>query len=193
MRNLLKDIANCDICQDLPCGIRPVVQLDREAKIIIIGQAPGKRVHETGIAWNDRSGQTLRQWLGISDEDFYDKSKIAIMAMGFCYPGKGASGDLPPRSICATFWHPKILTQFKKKPLIILIGQYAQRSYLKDKRKQNLTQTVANFTDYLPEYFVLPHPSPRNQNWVKVNPWFEKEVLPKLKIEVKKALQQSTI
>lgn len=182
--DILEEIRNCDICFDLPCGIRPVVQLNTNSKIIIVGQAPGRKVHETGIPWNDKSGETLRKWLDISPDIFYDPKSISIMAMGFCYPGKGSSGDLPPRAVCAPFWHPKIINQFTEKPLIILIGQYAQKYYLQKKRKINLTETVRNFEDYLPDFFVLPHPSPRNQNWVMINPWFTEKVLPRLREEV---------
>ena len=182
--DIVKKIQACDICFDLPAGIRPVVQLNTASRIVIIGQAPGKKVHESGIAWNDRSGETLRNWLGVSREIFYDSNLISIMAMGFCYPGKGSSGDLPPRPICAKFWHPQIINQFSNKPILLLIGQYAQKQYLQQHRKNTLTETVRNFANYLPNYFVLPHPSPRNQNWVKVNPWFTEEVLPRLKIEI---------
>lgn len=190
---ILKKIRLCDVCSDLPIGIRPVVQLDESSKIIIIGQAPGRKVHETGIAWNDKSGETLRKWLNISKATFYDSNSVSIMAMGFCYRGKGTSGDLPPRPECAKLWHPQIINQFTEKPLIILIGQYAQKYYLQNKRKQNLTETVRNFEEYLPDYFVLPHPSPRNQNWVKINPWFSSIVLPRLQKEVHKRISSSQL
>lgn len=190
---ILKKIRLCDVCSDLPSGIRPVVQLDESSKIIIIGQAPGRKVHETGIAWNDKSGETLRKWLNISKATFYDSNSVSIMAMGFCYPGKGTSGDLPPRPECAKLWHPQIINQFTEKPLIILIGQYAQKYYLQNKRKHNLTETVRNFEEYLPDYFVLPHPSPRNQNWVKINPWFSSIVLPRLQKEVHKRISSSQL
>jgi uracil-DNA glycosylase len=153
---------------------------------VIIGQAPGKKVHETGIPWNDKSGDTLRKWLDVTEEVFYNPLNFSIMGMGFCYPGKGASGDLPPRPECAKLWHPQIMASFESKPLILLIGQYAQKHYLNN--KLSLTETVKNFKEYLPDYFVLPHPSPRNQNWVKVNPWFLDEVIPHLRSQVQERL-----
>lgn len=179
----------CEVCrQHLPLGPRPVVQLGEEAKVLIVGQAPGRRVHETGIPWNDASGKTLRKWLDVQESVFYDPACFAIVPMGFCYPGKGPSGDLPPRPECADLWHPEILENFKSAPLILLIGQYAQRYYLKSRAKASLTATVKNYREFLPLYFPLPHPSPRNQNWVKVNPWFMDEVIPQLQMEIKNHL-----
>jgi uracil-DNA glycosylase len=186
MHDLLNNIHNCSICDTLPLGPRPVVQLSRDSKIVIIGQAPGRKVHETGIPWNDKSGDTLRKWLDVTEETFYNPLNFSIMGMGFCYPGKGVSGDLPPRPECSRLWHPQIITSFVNKPLVLLIGQYAQRYYLDN--KLSLTDTVRNFKEYLPDYFVLPHPSPRNQNWVKVNPWFINEVIPHLRTEIKERL-----
>lgn len=182
MEQLLKNIRNCNICiKDLPLGCNPVVQLSSISKIIIISQAPGRKVHETGIPWNDRSGETLRKWLDVTKEAFYDPDIFSIMPMSFCYPGKGISGDLAPRPECAPLWHPQILKIFKSQPLILLIGQYAQRYYLKEKIKINLTETVRSYKEYLPKYFPLPHPSPRNQNWIKINPWFVNEAIPELR------------
>ena len=181
---LLKKIRNCEACaQYLPLGARPVVQLAASAKVVIIGQAPGKRVHETGIPWNDASGRTLRNWLNVGEEVFYDPTRFSIMPMGFCYPGKGPSGDLPPRRECAHLWHSEVLQNFHSSPLILLIGQYAQRYYLP--KFTNLTDTVKNYKEYLPQYFPLPHPSPRNQNWLRLNPWFTEEVIPDLQMEIK--------
>ena len=189
METLLNKIQQCVLCKDvLPLGPNPVVQLSIHSKIIIIGQAPGKRVHETGIPWNDASGKKLRQWLDVDEATFYNPDIFSIMPMGFCYPGKGKSGDLPPRFECAPLWHPAILKIFESNPLIILIGQYAQRSYLKKRYKQNLTETVGNFREYLPAYFPLPHPSPRNQNWLKLNPWFAEEVLPELREIIRQSI-----
>lgn len=189
MKSLLKQIAACTLCKNyLPLGPRPVVQLSASSKIIIIGQAPGKKVHETGIPWDDASGRKLRSWMGITDEDFYNAEKISIVAMGFCYPGKGISGDLSPRSECAPMWHSKILKNIKTEPLILLVGQYAQKYYLKKDFNGSLTETVRNYHQFLPSFFPLPHPSPRNQNWLKVNPWFEKDVLPQLKNEIQHRL-----
>ena len=182
---LLKKIATCDICKaNLQFGPRPVVQLSELSKVIVIGQAPGRRVHDTGIPWNDASGRTLRQWLGVDEKIFYDPACFSIMSMAFCYPGKGVSGDLAPRPECAPLWHSQIVEHFKTRPLILLIGQYAQRYYLKEARKLNLTETVKNYKEFLPQYFPLPHPSPRNQNWVKINPWFMEEVIPALQKEI---------
>ena len=185
MLDLIRDIQNCRACAaKLPHHPKPIVQISKQSKILIIGQAPGRRVHETGIPWNDPSGNKLRTWLGVSNETFYDPSLFSIVPMGFCYPGKGKSGDLPPRPECAKLWHSKIMEEFESRPLILLIGQYAQRHYLKGTYRGNLTETVKNYHEYLPGYFPLPHPSPRNQNWLKVNPWFSDEVLPALKERV---------
>lgn len=185
MKNLLTDIRKCEVCKSyLPLGPRPVLSASIKSKIIIIGQAPGTKVHQTGIPWNDPSGNQLRKWLNITDETFYNEKKIAIVPMGFCYPGKGKSGDLPPRLECAPLWHQQLLEKMPNIELIILIGMYAQKYYLKDRAKRTLTETVKNYKDYLPHYFVLPHPSPRNRFWLTKNPWFEKEVLPVLKEKV---------
>jgi uracil-DNA glycosylase len=162
--------------------------LSEASRIIIIGQAPGKRVHESGIPWNDASGRKLREWLNVDEATFYDPLSFSIMPMGFCYPGKGVSGDLPPRVECAPEWHPKILNKVATEPLIILIGQYAQWYYLKDKFKGSLTETVKSYKEYLPQYFPLPHPSPRNQNWIKINPWFSEKVIPDLRILIRRRL-----
>lgn len=190
MKALLEEIKQCKICDShLDLGANPVISAHKEAKIAIIGQAPGIRVHQSGIPWNDPSGKQLRKWLAISDEIFYDETKIAIVPMGFCYPGKGKSGDLPPRKECAPQWHEQLLQQMPNLELILLIGIYAQRYYLKDSAKKNLTETVNHYPEYLPKYFVLPHPSPRNRFWLTKNPWFEKEVLPQLKERIAKVLE----
>ncbi|MFL5751951.1 MAG: uracil-DNA glycosylase family protein [Bacteroidia bacterium] len=191
MKSILKKIAQCEVCRDhLPLGPKPIVRLNYSSKIIIIGQAPGKRVHETGIPWNDASGKKLREWLGLDESDFYDSSLISIMPMGFCYPGKGTSGDLPPRSECAPLWHSQVLKKMKDVQLILLIGQYAQRHYLKKDFQGSLTDTVKKFRELPSLYFPLPHPSPRNQNWLKVNPWFTEEVLPELRKRIRNILNQ---
>lgn len=189
MKTLLNKIRQCDVCKDhLPLGPRPVVQLNPYSKIIIISQAPGRRVHETGIPWNDASGRKLREWLNVDEATFYDPIVFSIMPIGFCYPGKGISGDLPPRPECVPLWHSKILKNYRSTPLILLIGQYAQRNYLKKESKSSLTETVKNYKEYLPKYFPLPHPSPRNQNWVKVNPWFMEEAIPELRKRIRVAI-----
>ncbi len=167
---------------------RPVCTFSKTSKIIIIGQAPGTRVHASGIPWDDKSGENLRSWMAVDSDIFYNEDRIAIVPMGFCYPGKGKSGDLPPRKECAPLWHKSILDTMNEVKLILLIGKYAQDYYLKKTAKKNLTETVRHFNDYLPKYFVLPHPSPRNNIWMKKNEWFKKEVLPTLKLEVSAAL-----
>ena len=185
MYGLLQNIRQCAICEKhLPLGPRPIVVANPEAKIVIIGQAPGTKVHATGIPWDDQSGKQLRKWQGVTDEVFYDETKIALIPMGFCYPGKGKSGDLPPRPECAPQWHQLVLDEITKVELTILIGQYAQNYYLKEQVKNTLTDTVANYRAYLPTYLPLPHPSPRNRFWLSKNPWFESEVLPELQQRV---------
>lgn len=187
MKILLNKILQCQVCKDhLKLGCNPVVQLSATSKIIIIGQAPGRKVHESGIPWKDKSGDTLRRWLNVDEETFYNPAIFSIMPMGFCYPGKGTSGDLAPRSECAPLWHPFIFENVKSKPLILLIGQFAQRYYLKKEFNGNLTETVKNYAAFLPKYFPLPHPSPRNQNWVKTNPWFMEEVILELQKRINK-------
>ena len=189
MNKLLNKIQKCEVCKEhLPLGPRPVIQLNAHSKIIIISQAPGRRVHETGIPWNDASGKKLKSWMNVNDEIFYNPVCISILPMGFCYPGKAISGDLPPRLECAPLWHAPVFKYFKSKPLILLIGQYAQRYYLKKNYKNNLTETVRNYKEFLPEYFPLPHPSARNQNWVKINPWFMEEAIPELKKRIRLAV-----
>lgn len=189
MEQLLSQIRSCTHCKEhLPLGPRPIVAAHPESKIAIIGQAPGTKVHQTGIPWDDPSGKQLRKWLGVSDGQFYDERLFAIVPMGFCYPGKGKSGDLPPRPECAPQWHALLMEQMPNLKLTILIGQYAQKHYLGDDMKSNLTETVKNYRDFLPEYFVLPHPSPRNRFWLSKNPWFEEEVLPELRKRVLSSL-----
>jgi len=186
MNDLLAQIKNCTVCLPyLELGVNPVVQASSKSKIIIIGQAPGRIVHETGTPWNDKSGDTLRKWLGVNKELFYNDEVFASIPMSFCFPGKGKSGDLPPRKECAPLWHEKLLTHLNDAQLILLIGQYAQNYYLKDTAKPTLTETVCAFENYLPRYFPLPHPSPRNNIWQSKNPWFQEEVLPVLKTTVR--------
>lgn len=191
MDNLLHTIRQCNICTEhLPLGPRPVVTAHPESKIVIIGQAPGSKVHNSGIPWDDASGRQLRNWLNVTDEQFYDTKNFAIVPMGFCYPGKGKSGDLPPRTECAPQWHEEIISKMPKVELIILIGMYAQKYYLKEQVKRTLTETVANYKAYLPKYFTLPHPSPRNRFWLTKNPWFYVDVLPEWKKSIKTILNQ---
>jgi uracil-DNA glycosylase len=182
MQELLKEIAACNICQAfLALGPRPILAATENSRIAIVGQAPGKVVHESGVPWQDKSGDRLRLWLGVSENQFYNPDQFALLPMGFCYPGKGKSGDLPPRTECAPQWHNLLFSKMKNLQQIILIGSYAQNYYLKDRQKKTLTETVKSYQEYLPEYFVLPHPSPRNNIWLRKNQWFEKEVIPELK------------
>ncbi len=186
MNNLLQEIKACKVCDEsLPMGANPVMEASPKSKIMIIGQAPGIRVHNSGIPWNDPSGDNLRKWLGVDREQFYDTSLFAIVPMGFCYPGTGKSGDLPPKKECATLWHQKVWDHLPNIELTLLIGTYAQNYYLGKRKQKNLTDTVRNYKDYLPDnFFVLPHPSPRNNIWQKKNPWFKKEVLSELEVIV---------
>lgn len=178
MEALLAKIKDCTTCKEhLPLGPRPVFAAHPDAKIVIIGQAPGTKVHATGIPWDDPSGKQLRKWLNIIDEVFYDETKIAIVPMGFCYPGKGKTGDLPPRPECAPQWHEALFKQMPNLELIIVIGIYAQKYYLGKTAEKNLTETVRAYKNYLPKYFPLPHPSPRNRFWLTKNPWFEDEIV----------------
>ncbi|WP_295877700.1 uracil-DNA glycosylase family protein [uncultured Zhongshania sp.] len=185
---LLSAVRDCQLCAEhLPLGPRPIVIANASARLLIIGQAPGTRVHESGIPWNDPSGDRLRQWLAIDRDQFYSDTRLAIMPMGFCYPGKGRSGDLPPRKECAPQWHARLLAQMPAVDLVLLIGQYAQNYYLQDNFK-NLTDRVQNYpTDS--RFFPLPHPSPRNQMWLRRNPWFECDVLPRLRERIAPLLE----
>ncbi len=190
-KSLIQEIKSCTHCKEhLPLPPNPVVSFSSESRVLVVGQAPGIKVHETSIPWNDPSGDRLRQWLEISPEDFYNPKQFAIVPMGFCFPGKGKSGDLPPRPECADLWNEPILKLLNNIRITLLVGQYAQNFYLKDSKKKTLTLTIKSFAEYLPDYFVLPHPSPRNNIWLKKNPWFEKETLPILKQKIKKALKR---
>lgn len=178
LEQLLYQVRQCDICENhLEHGCNPVIQASPSAKLLIIGQAPGLKVHQTSIPWNDPSGDRLREWLQLDKAQFYDEKQIAIMPMGLCYPGKGKSGDLPPRKECAPTWHSAVLEQLPNVGMTLLIGQYAQNYYLRDKPK-TLTETVKDWHRWAPHYLPLPHPSPRNTLWLKRNPWFEEEVVP---------------
>ncbi|WP_027421196.1 uracil-DNA glycosylase family protein [Crocinitomix catalasitica] len=189
MESTLKEIRKCQICSDkLPHPPRPVLSISSHSIIIIIGQAPGAVVHRTGKPWDDKSGERLRKWLNVDNDSFYNTSNFGILPMGFCYPGKGKSGDLPPRKECTSAWHELIISQLNNTALVLLIGSYAQDYYLKHLPKQNLTSRVKAYKNYLPDYFVLPHPSPRNGIWLKKNDWFEKEVIPELQFLVKNTL-----
>jgi uracil-DNA glycosylase len=183
------EIAACRVCaRYLAAGPRPVVQFGRGARILIIGQAPGALVHASGIPWMDRSGRRLREWTGIGEADFYDSGKVALMGMGFCFPGTGKSGDLPPRPECAPLWHDRILSLLPKDRLTLLVGSYAQTKYLPAGEQGSLTENVRRYRDFGPAFFPLPHPSWRNTAWVKNNPWFERDVLPALRAAVRNIL-----
>lgn len=182
MEKLLSEIRDCTVCSEhLPLGPRPIVSAHLKSRIAIIGQAPGTKVHKTGIPWDDPSGRQLRTWLGVSDKEFYDEELFALIPMGFCYPGKGKSGDLPPRKECAPLWHESLFERMSELQLIITIGIYSQSYYLKEDKKKNLTETVRAYHEYAKTYFPLPHPSPRNRFWLTKNPWFESDVLPELR------------
>ena len=179
--SLLTQVSNCVICEpQLPLGARPVVQFNPSARILIAGQAPGLKVHKTGIPFNDASGQRLRQWLGLDKDDFYDATKIAILPMGFCYPGKGKSGDLPPRKECAPAWRAELLAALPNIKLTIVLGKYAQAYHLPHSKHLALTELVKSWREYWPAILPLPHPSPRNNIWLANNPWFERDVVPQL-------------
>lgn len=169
-------------------GPNPVQTAHHKSTIIVIGQAPGLVVHRSGIPWDDKSGQNLRDWMGVDNNTFYNPEKIALIPMGFCYLGKGKSGDLPPRKECAPRWHPVLLEHMKEVKLVLLIGKFAQAYYLQKRVRKTLTETVRNFREYLPAYFVLPHPSPRNFIWQNKNPWFKRSVIPALRIKINEAI-----
>ncbi|MBL8977003.1 MAG: uracil-DNA glycosylase family protein [Gemmatimonadetes bacterium] len=182
---LLSEIRGCTACAaQLPLGPRPVLQAGESARILVVGQAPGLRVHTTGVPWDDPSGERLREWMGVGRDAFYDAARIAIIPMGFCYPGRGPSGDLPPRRECATLWLDRLLARLPRIELTLLVGQYAQRHFLGPRRKESLAATVEAWQEYAPQFLPLPHPSPRNQPWLKRHPWFELEVVPLLRARI---------
>jgi uracil-DNA glycosylase len=183
--DLLRDIRACRICEaQLPLGPRPVLAASAQARLLIVSQAPGARVHATGIPWNDASGRRLRDWLQLDEATFYDENRVAIVPMGFCYPGRAGSGDAPPRPECRATWHPRLLPLLRNVELTLSIGQYAQAYCLGARRKPSLSETVRAWREYLPTQLPLPHPSPRNVGWFKANPWFEAEVVPVLRERV---------
>jgi len=185
---LLEDVRACEVCvPHLEFGPRPIVQVGSTAKVVIIGQAPGRRVHESGVPWDDPSGVRLREWLGLTDEQFYDPGVVALIPMGFCFPGNGQSGDLPPREECAPLWHERLLAELPSNRLDVIIGQYAQKRYIEDRGK-TLTETVSRWSTYLPHRVVMPHPSPRNRRWLSQNPWFEAEAIPRIRKRVEEVL-----
>jgi uracil-DNA glycosylase len=182
MEQLLKEIRKCELCKAfLPFPPKPIISVSQHSKILIIGQAPGTKVQNSGIPWDDASGKELRRWLGVTNEQFYNNELFGIMPMGFCFPGIGKSGDLPPRPECAPQWHQQVFEYLTELKLVLLIGSYAQKYYLKDKGFPTLTENVKNYHNFLPNYFPLVHPSPRNKIWQKKNTWFENEVVENLR------------
>ena len=187
---LLRDICACTLCAaHLPLPPRPVLRASATARVLIAGQAPGRKVHETGIPWNDPSGDLLRAWLGIDRDSFYDERRIAIVPTGFCYPGKGPSGDLPPRPECAPHWQPQLRRLMPRIQLTLAVGSYAQAWHLDSRRKASVAETVRAWRDYAPAVFPLPHPSPRNRKWLSDRPWFERDVLPALRRRFRAVLE----
>lgn len=188
---LLAEVRACQQCAaQLPFAPNPIVRAQPNARLLIVGQAPGLRVHTTGIPWNDPSGDRLREWLQMERATFYDETQIAIIPTGLCYPGRAKRGDLPPRPECAPLWHPRLLACLPNLQLKLLIGQYAQRYYLQERMKSSLTETVRAWQTYLPDCLPLPHPSPRNGVWFKQNPWFIEEVIPALRDHVQTVLSR---
>ncbi len=189
--SLLREVRACTACAaHLPLGPRPVVQLGASARILIVGQAPGLKVHKSGIPWDDASGRRLREWMGIAPPVFYDPERVAIIPMAYCYPGRGKGGDLPPRRECADLWLDRLLAQLPDIRLTLLVGQYAQRHFLGERARATLTETVMAWRDYAPSVLPLPHPSPRNQPWFSRHPWFGEDVLPALQQAVAAALAE---
>ncbi len=186
---LLKDVRGCTVCAEhLPLGPRPVVRIGTGARVLVVGQAPGTKVHESGIPWDDDSGQHLRKWLDVGEE-FSDPDSFGILPMGFCYPGRRSGGDLPPRPECAPLWHASLRAALPDVRLTLLVGQYAQKYYLGKLGKRTLTDTVRGYGEYLPDFFPLPHPSWRSRGWIRRNPWFAKKLLPDLRRKIRDALR----
>lgn len=189
---LLAEVRRCTVCiEHLPLGPRPVIQMSRSARILIAGQAPGRKVHDTGVPFNDASGDRLREWLGLDRDQFYDSNQIALVPMGFCYPGTGKSGDAAPRPECAATWRTRLLAQLPNVELTVVLGQYAIAYHLPGSGK-NLTETVQRWRDRWPKVVPMPHPSPRNNIWLKRNGWFEDEVVPTVQKQIRMILNRKT-
>ena len=187
--SLAEEIAGCRICAaHLPHGVRPVASFSSTARLLIIGQAPGSKVHATGIPWDDRSGDRLREWTGLSKSQMYDPARVALVPMGFCYPGKASGGDKPPRPECAPQWHARVLDVLPEDRLTLLVGTFAQAHYLPETAKLPMTERVRRFREFLPRFLPLPHPAWRSAIWMKQNPWFEEDVLPRLRLAVAERL-----
>ncbi|MGV2495362.1 uracil-DNA glycosylase family protein [Pelagerythrobacter aerophilus] len=189
---LRKEISVCAICAPyLPLGPRPITQFSTTSRVLIIGQAPGTKVHASGVAWQDDSGNRLREWTGLDRDEFYDPAKVALMPMGFCYPGRAAGGDAPPRPECAPQWHERVLELLPSDRLTLLVGSYAQHRYLPRDAGRTLADRVRAFERFAPEIFPTPHPSWRSVGWQKRNPWFEAELLPRLRAEVRRQVART--
>jgi uracil-DNA glycosylase len=187
---LITEIRACDRCAGLPLGPKPVVRGRSTARLLIVSQAPGTQAHQTGLSFNDRSGDRLRLWLGLDRERFYDEARVALMPIGFCYPGRDPrGGDLPPRPECAPLWHPRLRPHFAAVGLTLLVGSHAIRHDLPERRRQSLSEVLAGWRDFLPEIFVLPHPSWRTTHWERTHPWFAAELLPELRAAVAAVLR----
>ena len=185
MNDLHADISACRVCEaHLPDGARPIVQFSPTARLLIVGQAPGSKVHATGIPWDDASGDRLRRWTGLTKAQMYDPAQVALVPMGFCYPGKASGGDKPPRRECAPLWHDRVLATLPTDRLTLLVGTYAQALYLPDMRDLSMTERVRRWRECLPDAIPLPHPAWRSAIWMKRHPWFEAEVLPELRSRV---------
>ncbi len=186
--SLLSEIRACRLCAEhLPLGPRPIIRAAASARLLIVGQAPGTKVHESGIPWDDASGERLRQWLGMAPEVFYDETRVAIVPMGFCYPGRAAKGgDNPPRPECAPEWHSKVLALLPNLELTLLVGRYAHKHYLGAGAKRTVTETVKAWREYQPRFLPTPHPSWRATHWLRKNPWFEAEVVPEMQKRVRR-------
>lgn len=187
-KSLLSEVRACTLCEvHLPHGVRPILQIHPQAKVLIVGQAPGRQVHESGVPFDDASGDRLREWMGITPEIFYDSKQVAILPMGFCFPGTGKSGDLPPRSECALAWRDQLLSYLRHVEVTLVIGQYAQAYHL-DRKQRSLTETVRAWRTYWPKLIPLPHPSPRNNIWLSRNLWFEEKLIPVLQRRLSEVL-----
>jgi len=191
MKKLLGEIRSCTVCKRyLPNKPKPIIQASEKSKILIVGQAPGQKVQDSGIPWDDKSGDELRRWLDVSKDQFYDSSLFALMPMGFCYPGKSATGDLSPRPECAPLWHSSVLSEMKGIKLTLLIGKYSQKYYLGKDFNTNITENIRSFKTFMPNFLPLVHPSPRNRIWQKKNPWFERTVIPFLQQRINQILEK---
>jgi uracil-DNA glycosylase len=187
--SLLNEVRGCTICaSDLPLGPRPVLQMHPKARVLIAGQAPGKKVHESGVPFDDASGKRLREWLGVSRDVFYDPKQVAILPMGFCFPGSGRSGDLPPRPECSPAWREQLLSHLRQLEVTVVLGKYAQTYHFGD-ANSSVTELVRSWREYWPNVVPLPHPSPRNNLWLRRNPWFEVELLPALRQRASESLE----